>query len=69
MAIKPLARILEKAERSVRFIYPPLVSISSCTSSSKAETANMEVIFSSRGIGSNCTIGVPLAARLAIGTR
>ena len=45
------------------------MSISSCTSSSKALTDTKEVIASSRGMGSNCTIGVPLAVRLEIGTR
>ena len=69
MAIKPLARMLAKADRGVRLIKPPLVSITSCTSSSKALTASSEVICSSRGMGNSCTTGVPLAARLAIGTR
>ena len=69
MAIRPLARMLAKAERRVRLMKPPLVSITSCTSSSKAATDTREVIASSRGMGSNCTIGVPLAVRLQMGTR
>ena len=61
--------MLAKADSGVRLMKPPLVSINSCTFSSKALTANNEVISSSRGIGNSCTTGVPLAARLAIGTR
>ena len=43
--------------------------MTSCSCSSKPPTASREVISSSRGIGSSCTIGVPLAVRLQIGTR
>ena len=69
MAIKPLERMLAKADRRVRLIVPPLVSITSTPSSVNSLTASSEVICSSRGIGNICTIGVPLAARLQIGTR
>ncbi len=45
------------------------VSINRSVSSLNSDTANNDVIASSRGIGSSCTIGVPLAVRLHWGTR
>ena len=64
MAIKPLERMLLKAESLVRLMYPPVVSINKSVSSLNSDTASSEVIASSRGMGSSCTIGVPLAVRL-----
>ena len=69
MAIRPLERMLLKAERRVRLMKPPRVSISRSVSSLNSETASREVISSSLGMGSSCTTGVPLAVRLHWGTR
>ncbi len=69
MAMSPLERILAKADNKVRLTKPPLVSITNWRSSPKLSTASKEVIASSRGIGSSCTTGVPLAVRLQTGTR
>ena len=69
MAIKPLERMLLNAERRVRLMKPPWVSINKSVSSLNSETANNEVIASSRGMGNSCTTGVPLAVRLHCGTR
>ena len=53
MAIKPLERIVANAERFVRLMKPPLVSITNCMVSSKALTASNEVMASSLGMGNN----------------
>ena len=51
IAIRPLERMLAKAESRVRLMYPPLVSITRTASSANSLTASNEVICSSRGIG------------------
>ena len=69
MAIRPFERMLLKAERRVRLMNPPLVSIKRSLSSLNSETANSVVIASSLGMGKSCTTGVPFAVRLHCGTR
>ena len=69
MAISPFERMLLKADRRLRLMKPPFVSISRSVSSLNSETASNDVISSSLGIGSSCTTGVPLAVRLHWGTR
>ena len=69
MAIRPLERILLKAESRVRLMKPPVVSISRSVSSLNSDTGINDVIASSRGIGNSCTTGVPFAVRLHWGTR
>ena len=69
MAIRPLERMLLKAERRVRLMNPPRVSINRSMSSLNSDTASNDVIASSRGMGNSCTTGVPFAVRLHCGTR
>ena len=63
MAIKPLALMLLNEASSVFLMLPPLVSITRYSSRLNSSTGTIEVIFSSLGMGSICTMAVPRLVR------